>query len=61
MIWQYEIQVEENLSNNENSGEKLHSNNKSLGEKSLLEMALKQSEVNLRDGDFSELFGTSNL
>ena len=59
--WQYEIQVEENLSNNENSGEKSHSNNKSSGEKSLLEMALEQSEVNLGDGDFSELFGTSNL
>ena len=48
--WQYEMQVDENLSNNENSGEK-----------SLLEMALGQSEVNLGDGDFSELFGTSNL
>ena len=48
--WQYERQVEENSPNKESSNEK-----------SLVEMALEQSGVNLDDGSFSELSDISNL
>ena len=44
------MQVEENFSNNKSSGEKL-----------LMEMASEQSEVHLDDRYLSELFGISNL